>query len=210
MNISIVIIILTSLLSYVSFQNKEMFNRLKLNPYLVVHRKEYLRVIGHGFVHADWLHLIVNMIVLFSFGPVVEDIFVQLNNSDYIGNPRLFYILFYLGGILIASTYSIWKYRNQHYYNSVGASGAVSAVVFICIFFFPMNKIYIYGILGIPGIVLGPIYLIYSIYMAKQNKDNVDHTAHIFGALYGFLFPLFIKPDLILYFFDSIKNYFNS
>jgi membrane associated rhomboid family serine protease len=173
------------------------------NPYQVYHRKELWRLVTHGFLHADWVHLIVNMIVLYSFGRNVEAWIYQLKNEDYINSPVLTYILLYFGGIIISTLITLFRYRNNYNYNSVGASGAVSSVVFTSIFFSPMDKIYFFGAIPIPGIIFAILYLVYSSYMGRRGKDNINHEAHFAGAIYGFIFPVLIDFDLVSHFLNE-------
>ena len=201
---TIPIIILTVLVSALSFQNQTWFNKLKLNPYRFYYKKEWTRILSHGFIHADWVHLLVNMFVLYSFGRSVEYYFSELKVAGYLSIPILHFLLLYFGGIVFSSIPSILKQKNNEWYNSVGASGGVSAIVFASIFFAPLHILYLYFI-PIPGIVFGILYLAYSHYMSKRNRDNINHEAHITGAIYGFLYPLVIDPSLIKVFFSQLN-----
>lgn len=200
---TIVIIAITTIVSIISFQNDRLFSILLLNPLKFLHKKEYYRIFSHGFIHADWMHLIVNMFVLFSFGRAIEGYFNQLKEMDYLQYPQLHYLTLYIGGIIVSSIPSIIKHRNDSWYNSVGASGGVSAVVFTSIFFGPLNILYLYFI-PIPGIVFGALYLIYSQYMSKRNKDNINHDAHFAGSIFGFLYPLIINIGLFKVFLNQL------
>jgi membrane associated rhomboid family serine protease len=182
------IIIITVIITVVAFNSEEMMSRLMLNPYQVVHKREWYRLFTHGFLHADWTHLIINMIVLYSFGSNVENWFRHLKLSGYINSPPLTYSLLYFGGIVISSLITLVRHRNNRWYNSVGASGAVSAVVFTSIFFSPLDRLYFFAVLPIPGIVFAVLYLIYSSYMSRRNRDNINHDAHFLGAVFGFIF----------------------
>lgn len=197
------IIIITSVISIICFSRPELMARLQFNPYLVYHRKEYYRLFSHAFLHADWLHLIVNMFVLFSFGTTVENYFNQLSIAGLLKNPNLIYIILYIGSLLFATTTTLIKHKDDSLYNSVGASGAVSAIVFTSIFFAPLNKLFLYFI-PLPGIIAGILYLVYSQYMSKRGKDNINHDAHLLGAIFGFLFPLFIDPGLVKLFLQQL------
>lgn len=198
------IILITVIITVIAFYREEIMNRLMLNPYQVYHKKEWYRIITHGFLHADWTHLIINMIVLYSFGSNLEKWFNHLQMTGYIGSPALTYSLLYFGGIIISSLISVARHRNNRWYNSVGASGAVSAVIFTSIFFSPLDLIYFFGIIPIPGIVFAIIYLVYSSYMSRKSKDNINHDAHFLGAVYGFIFPILIDFDLVSHFIDEI------
>ena len=162
-----IILIATVVVSIACFNNYSLFNKLSCNPYRMVHSREWYRIISHGFVHADWTHLIVNMFTFLSFGLYVENQFVAW------GFGSSSFLILYFGGMVAASVYDVWKYRNNQYYSSIGASGAVSSVLFTAIFLHPWDKIYFFAIVPIPGIVFGFIYLLYCQYMAKRDGDNI-------------------------------------
>jgi len=193
---TIILIIITALISFAAFNNRSIFYRFQFNPYQVVHNKQWYRIISHAFVHADWEHLIFNMIVLFFFG---QNLSYYLSTVDF--------IILYFGAIVVSTLYDLYKYQNDFSYNAIGASGATSAVLFACIFFDPWSKVYIFGIIGIPGIIFALLYLAYSYYMSKKNMDNIGHNAHLYGALFGFLYPMLTKPELINHFFNQILNF---
>jgi len=200
MNITLFIILLTSLVSIIAFKNRNIFDKLKLNPYLVFHKKEYFRVISHAVLHADYTHLFFNMFTLFFFGKYTER---YLNN--YFDNGTLMYIGLYVVGIIVASIPSILKHKNNHWYNSIGASGAVAAVLFTAIFFDPRMPIILFLIpIPIPGFVFGIAYLAYSHHMSKKDSDNINHDAHFAGAIFGFVFPLIFNPQLFSVFLNNL------
>ena len=202
MSITLFISIVTGVVSFLAFRNDDLMSKLRFNAYLIYHKKQWYRVFSHALVHADWVHLIINIMVFISFGRNVEYRFAQ-----YFGdNAGVFFILLYLGGIFFSSVYNIYKQKDNHWYNAVGASGAVSAVLFTSVFFDPMNMVRFYGIIPIPGIVFAVLYLVYSYYMAKKSNDNIGHEAHFFGAVFGFIFPLLLNPNLINLFIDNLIN----
>lgn len=201
--LTIIITIITVLISIASFNNSELFTRLSFIPYQIREKKQFERFISHAFVHADWVHLIVNMLVFFSFGRYVESIFGALEDHGQIFSGTFFYAVLYFGGAVIASLSSFIKHRNNPNYISVGASGAVSAVLFTSIFFSPMEKILFYGVIPMPGIVFGLLYLIYSSYMSRRSKDNINHDAHFWGAVFGLILPVLLYPA-------SLQNFINS
>jgi len=139
------------------------------------------------------------MLVLYSFGIAVEGYFQQ-----YFNYPILSYLVLYFGSMFFATITTIRKQKDNHYYNAVGASGAVSAVVFASIFFSPWSMVYFYGIIGIPGIIMGILYLLYSYYMSKKSTDNINHDAHFLGAVFGFVFPVIIDFQLISLFISRL------
>lgn len=197
--ITLLIVIVTSIISIVAFSNTELLYKFQLNPYQVFHRKQYYRIVSHGFVHANWIHLIINMLVLYSFGIAVESYF-----QHYFQFPVIAFLILYFGSMVFATITTIRKQKDNHWYNAVGASGAVSAVVFTSIFFNPWSKVYFYGIIGIPGIIMGVLYLAYSYYMTKQSKDNINHDAHFLGAIFGFIFPILLDYNLVSLFISRL------
>jgi membrane associated rhomboid family serine protease len=202
--VTIIIVVVTSIISFVAFQNSALMSRYDFSPYRIAERKEYFRFVSHAFLHADWTHLLINMIVLFSFGVYVEKEFSFLENSGQIQSGMLSFLLLYFSAIIISSITTFLKKMKDPYYVAVGASGAVSAVLFTSIFFSPLEKILLYGILPIPGIVFGVLYLAYSTYMGKKDKDHINHDAHLWGAIYGIVFPLFLDPSLIHHFISQL------
>jgi membrane associated rhomboid family serine protease len=197
---TIILIIITTAISYAAFNSPKLMDQLQFNASKIYHKHEYHRLITHAFVHANWEHLLVNMIVLFSFGQAIEQYF----KYNFGNNHILYFFLLYFGGILASNIYALIKYRNNFFYNSIGASGAVASVLFAAIFFDPWNKIYFFGILPIPGIVFAALYLVYSYQMSMKQKDNVAHDAHFLGALFGFVFPILINPTLFETFLDKL------
>lgn len=204
---TILLIAITCIISIIAFKRKDIFDKLQLNPYAVYHKKEWYRVISHGFLHGDWMHLFINMFVLFSFGNSVERIFKDLAEQGIIKSPVLSFVILYFTSMIFATVTSIKKHKDNYWYNSVGASGAVSAIVFTHIFFYPLRAIELYAIIPIPGIILGLAYLAYSQYMIKKGGGNVNHDAHFIGAIFGFLFPILLEPKLINVFLGQLFNF---
>ena len=122
----------------------------------------------------------------------------------YLGFGEGAFLLLYFGGIVVASASDVIRYRNAAWYTSIGASGAVSAVLFTAIFLNPWDKILLFAVIPIPGILFGLLYLAYCQYMARQGSDNINHNAHFYGAIYGFLFPIVLEPRL----FQAFLNHF--
>lgn len=203
--LTLIIVILTVLVSVLAFKRRELFYRLDLSPARVVHKKEYYRIFTHAFLHADYFHLGINMLVFYSFGTYIERVFSQLETAGLIFSGPFFFVLLYVTSIALASLTTITRYRNREDYSAVGASGAVSAIVFTYIFFAPLEKIYFYMVLPIPGILFGVLYLAYSSYMSRRNKDNINHAAHFWGAMVGFVFPILLEPSLFLVFLENLR-----
>ena len=161
-------------------------------------------MITSGFIHADFMHLFFNLFAFYGFGMAVENYYAAIFEEKGI----FFYLLLYLGAIVIANGPSLQKNKDNHYYNSLGASGAVSAVIFAAILFQPWSKIYFFGVIGVPGILMGPLYLFIEYRMGKQGGTGINHDAHFWGAIFGLLFTLALKPKLLLYFFDQLMSGF--
>jgi membrane associated rhomboid family serine protease len=137
------------------------------------------------------------MLVFFSFGNYVERELANIQDHTSLLSGNVVFLLLYFGGAIIASIPTFLKHKDNPDYVSVGASGAVSAILFTSIFLNPLDKVYFYGVLPVPGIVFGGLYLIYSSYMARKGNDNINHDAHFWGAVFGIVFPILIEPSLI-------------
>lgn len=208
MYLTLFLIITTSIISFLAFNNHELFNRLKFNSYLVWHKKNYIRMLSHALVHNGWLHLIINMYVLWIFGSAVEEVF---SSREFFPKTyefgKFFYVFMYVAAIPVATIASLLKHKNNHYYNAVGASGAVSAVVFTYILLNPSGQLGIIFIpVRLPAYVFGLLYLVYSYFMSRRKNDNIAHDAHFVGSVFGLIFPIMLNPDLIQHFILSITN----
>lgn len=198
--ITYIIIGVTTLVSFAGFKNYEWIQKLSFNAYRIVKHQEWYRFVTHGFVHGDTMHLLVNMFTFWSFGKYMEARFHQMGFGS--GS----FLVLYFGGMIIASMYDFIKQKDNPNYNSIGASGAVSAVLFSYILFNPLGKIYLFAAIPIPGIVFGVVYLLYCQYMAKNSKDNINHNAHFYGAVFGFVFPALLNPKLISHFIGTFTG----
>jgi len=204
LSITLIIIIITVAVSLYANGKPELYSKLLFNPYQVFHRKEWWRIFTHGLIHDNnnIMHLGFNMYVLYSFGNAVESILVR-----HLGGLGVaYYLLIYIGGMAVATLPAMLKHKDNYGYNSVGASGAVSAVLFSMIAFAPFSGGI--GILfipfSIPPLVFGVLYLAYEKYMEKRGGTNVAHDAHIWGAVFGFLFTLLFVPDAFLNFIAEL------
>jgi membrane associated rhomboid family serine protease len=198
------ILIFTSIISIWAFNRPEMMYRLDFQPALIQRNlgKEWFRFLSHGFVHADWPHLIFNMLTYFFFAPNVERVF----EARFGEKATLYFLLLYLGGICLSVIPSYEKNKFNSMYHAVGASGGVSSILFASVIYFPMNNICLYGLICLPGIIWAGIYLVYSYYMGRKGGDNINHDAHIFGALYGVALTLILDPSAIKAMVSQIMN----
>lgn len=209
-SITLIIVIITGLISFGAFNNEKLKNDLIFYP-PEINRGQIYRFITHGLIHADIGHLVFNMIAFYSFGEILEQYFVfpQVFGSS----GKLVYFILYVTALIIASVPDYFKHRNDYYYRSLGASGAVSAVIFSSILFNPnggIGLIFLPG-LNIPGYIFGAIYLIVSTILAKRGRDNIGHGAHITGAIYGLIFTyiatrLFTDIDILQYFWGQVTG----
>jgi membrane associated rhomboid family serine protease len=204
MSITLIISIITVVVSIIAFRNKDIKEKLSFNPYKITHNNEYHRIFTHALIHADLMHLLINIMVFISFGDAVEYYFKDV----FAVKSELYYITLYLGAILFSSLYGLIKNKDNIYYSSVGASGAVSAVLYTAVLFQPINSIYFFGVVPIPGIIFAVIYLLYSYQMSKKSNDNIAHDAHFFGAVFGFIFPIILMPSLFINFVNIILSIF--
>ncbi len=195
---TLALIAVTCAISFLAFKNQKLLGDLILWPPAISRDKQYYRLITYGFIHADGQHLLFNMITLYFFGRLIEQ-FV----SGYIGT--LGFVAFYLSAILVSILPTYMKNIGNPTYRSLGASGAVSAVLFAFVLLQPWATILIFFI-PCPAIIYAVLYIAYSIYMDRQNRDNVNHSAHLWGAAYGVLFLLAMEPRLFNVFLEQLAQ----
>lgn len=188
MNILVIIIIaFTCLISFMGFNNKQLFDRYKFNIYAILRLKQVDRLLSSGFLHADIMHLLFNMFTLYFF----SDIIIQ-----YLGEVQ--YIIIYLLAILGGNLLTLWVYRRDDMYSAIGASGGVSGIVFASIAIYPNLGIYIVPIpFAIPGWIYGIAYLALSIYAMKKSIGNIGHAAHLGGCIIGLALAIALDPFIL-------------
>ncbi|CAD0008747.1 rhomboid family intramembrane serine protease [Flavobacterium salmonis] len=179
------IIIANVLISYKGFSDLMFFRKYEFHVGSI-RSGEQVRMVSSGFLHVDMMHLIFNMLTLYFFAPTV---------IDYLGNFS--FILVYFGSLIFGSLLTMVFHKNDYSYRAVGASGAVTGILYSAILLHPDKDIYLYFFIGIPGYVFGILYLLYSIYGMKAKNDNIGHTAHFGGAVGGYLITLLREPSLI-------------
>lgn len=182
-----VIFVFTIITSLYAFYDNSIYGKFMLHPYSVSKGQNVYTLITSGLVHADWMHLFFNMFTFYAFAFALESM---------MGSWR-FGLLYFLG-LVLSDLPTVIKHKDNFNYNSLGASGAISAVLFSYILYNPMSKIYIMFIpIGIPAVVFGIIYLIYCAYASRNSQDHINHDAHFFGALTGLIFTIIFVPGIL-------------
>lgn len=203
--ITLALIIANVIFSLIGFSNAAMVDKTIMWPYRVARENQYIRFITSGFLHADYMHLIFNMFTLFFFGRNLE---LYFNAYGLGGN--ISYLALYFLGLIVSDIPSYLKHKDDYNYRSLGASGAVSAVVFATIIFSPWSSIYIYGALKISATVYAILYIFYCVYMGKKSGDNINHDAHLWGSLFGLVFTLILiavlQPSLFTDIIETLKH----
>lgn len=198
--INIIIISITVIVSIAAWQNSGSYvdklifwpKRIKDNP------KESYRFITSGFIHADFMHLFFNLFTLYFFGRYVE---VLMGGTQY--------LIFYILALIVSHITTYLKYKDSYHYRSLGASGAVSAVLFAFIFFAPWEKVALFGILELPAIVFALLYLGITFYLSKKEGGTINHDAHLWGSLFGWIYvAIFIDPRHGMTFIDNVMNWY--
>ncbi|HEY4290547.1 MAG TPA: rhomboid family intramembrane serine protease [Puia sp.] len=198
---TVVVVVLTCLISLAAFNSSKILDDLIFWPPAISMRHQYYRFITCGFIHADFLHLAFNMFTLYFFGKGLE-----LFYRGELGLQSYYYPILYFTALVASNIPSYLKRKDDYNYRSLGASGAVCAVMFAVIMIRPWETLYIYGRLPIPAILYAVLFLAFSIYMSKRGGDNVNHDAHLWGAAYGVLFTIAVHPAIVATFINEMKN----
>jgi membrane associated rhomboid family serine protease len=212
LSITLIIIIATCGISLMAFFNEKVFDDLIFYPPAITEKKQYYRFFTCGLIHANYGHLFFNMYSLYMFGEYVESQFENVFGA----NGKWLYLLMYVSALAVCLLPTYNKNKHNYNYRSLGASGAVSAVVFAFMFLEPLRKIGIIFIpVMIPGFMFGFIYLVVSSILDKRGGGNINHSAHIWGALYGIGFLIVTGNFLSRYhllesFLRQVKSYFGS
>lgn len=208
-SLTLIITAATAIISILAFSRQDLFEKLLFSPYIVVRHREWHRVLGHTLVHADYVHLFFNLFVFYQFGLMLE-----WELAAVFGKPLggLFFLVIYIGGAVVATLPAFQKHKDNDLYRSVGASGAVSAVLFAFILVNPLHSL---GLLFLPGLripafILGILYLVYESYMDKKKVDNIAHDAHIWGAIFGVIALVLFRFDYLTEFIAQITYYISE
>jgi len=195
---NLAIIAVTCIVSFLAFSNRALIERLILWPPAIRRDRQYYRMLSYGLVHADGQHLLFNMITLYFFGQTMEPVY-----REYLG--EFGFAGFYAGGLIVSILPTFLANRDNAGYRSLGASGAVSAVLFAFILVQPWATIYVY-VVPVPAIIYAILYVAYSIYMDRRSADNINHSAHLWGAAYGIAFTLMMEPHLVSGFLEQVSH----
>lgn len=205
MTITLIIIALTAIISFTAFSNEKLVNDLIFYPPAITSQNQWYRFITCGLIHADLTHLIFNMFSMYMFGEFVEEAFTSIFNTK----ATIIFLTLYITALIVSLLPTYFKHKNDSYYRSLGASGAVSAVVFAGIFLYPTAKIGIFILPPIiPGFIFAPLYLLISAQLEKKGGDNVNHSAHIWGSLYGVAFVIIASFTFST--FNPINNFISQ
>ncbi|WP_460218631.1 rhomboid family intramembrane serine protease [Psychroserpens sp. MEBiC05023] len=182
---TVIIIAANALISYKGFNDYGFFERYKFNVG-GIRRGEQFRMFSSGFLHADMQHLLFNMLTLYFFADRV---------IQYVG--ELNFLIIYIGSLVLGSLLSLYFHKNEYHYSAVGASGAVTGILYAAILLDPSMDIYLFFVpIPIPAYIFGIVYLLYSIYGMKNKVGNIGHDAHFGGAVGGYVITLLLKPSL--------------
>lgn len=210
MSITLTIIILTSIISIVAMSNAKMKGELIFWPAVIKNNNQYYRFLSYGLIHADYIHLSFNMLALYSFGVFVED---HLFSAPYFFGARgkIFFLVMYVGALIVSTIPDYIKYKDIYGYTALGASGAVSAVIFAGIILQPNLPIrFMFIPFDIPGYIFGILFLALSAYLAKKGTGNIGHVAHFFGALFGIAFTVIMVKAFSTNHVDVLRDFMKA
>ena len=186
-SVLLIVIAVTAIISFIAFNNQNIFEKYKFNVGAILRNKEFIRLLSAGFLHGDLMHLLFNMMTLYFFGPIVNEAFGDFG-----------FLMIYFGSILLGNLFSLYLYKNQSWYSAIGASGGVSGILFASIAMIPDLPIYFFFIpIPIPGYIFGFLYFAYSVYsmLNPRQHDNIGHAAHLGGAFFGLIYAVALQPE---------------
>jgi len=187
MNFTNIIALVTVVISWRAFApDGKWRDVLVYRPWRVAEYREYWRLLSHGFVHADWTHLLVNMFVLIQFAPHVE---AEWGGANFLA--------IYLGGMLFATLPAWVKHKGNPAYGSLGASGAVAAILLTFIYLEPLAQLYLFFVIPLPAWAAGVLFFLYESRMQRSGQTRIAHDAHLFGAIWGLGYALLSRPELL-------------
>lgn len=187
-----IIFVFTIVTSIYTFSNQQLYGRLMLHPYSVSRGQHVYTLLTSGLIHRDWMHLLFNMLTFYFFGFALEAMLVRLSTWGHFQ-----FALIYILGLILSDVATVVKQRNNPSYYSLGASGAICAVLFSFILFQPKMMLGIFLIIPMPAWLFGPLFLAYCWWAAKQAPNGINHDAHFYGALLGLLVTIILHPWVI-------------
>lgn len=203
--VTLALIAINVIISLIAMNNQDVMSKAIMWPYGVKRHNQIYRFITSGFIHADYMHLFFNMFTLLFFGQVVEIYF-----SGYGLGGNIAYLVLYFLALIASDLPTYFKQKDNYNYHCLGASGAVSAVVFAAVVFDPWGSIYLYGALKISALVYAVLYIVYCVSMSRRGGDNVNHDAHLWGSLFGLGFTVALiaamQPALFDFILEQLKN----
>jgi membrane associated rhomboid family serine protease len=207
--ITISILIITFVVSMMAFSNTEIKFKYMFNAYMIKHRNQWWRTFTSAFLHGDYIHLFLNMMVLYSFGGILEIFFIAKFGMT---KGLILYASLYIGGIFFSHLPAFKRHADNEFYNALGASGAVSAVAFAVILLFPLAPLSLifFPFFEIPAFILGILYLFYETYMDKRGNSNIGHSAHLGGAAFGVSFMFLLDWRFVPNFLEQVTAYFGA
>lgn len=201
---TIILIGITVLTSYQAWKRPDLLDRWMFTPYKIKNNQQWDRFVLSGLIHKDQMHLLFNMFTFYFFGKVVEMFLIYRLGKSF----GLFtFLMFYVGAIIVSDLPTYFKHKENFRYRALGASGGVAAAVFASIVIMPLSDICLFGLICLPGFVLGLLFLIYTFVQARKGSDGINHDAHLYGALFGIAFVLIISPQSGLNFIEQIKSF---
>ena len=196
----LIILVVTVIASYQANNRPSLKEQLLYHPYRVKTFKEWHRIVTHAFVHSDFTHLALNAFVLFQFGARLEGLMQQTLGAA-------FFPMLYFGGIAFAAIPGMVRHHDNPSYRSLGASGAVSAVLISYILHFPTAELLLFFIVPLPAFIVGILFFVYEHQMDKRSGGNIAHDAHLWGGLYGLLFTVTTTPQVVPAFVAALSAY---
>jgi membrane associated rhomboid family serine protease len=200
--ITLAIIVLTCIVSITAFSREKILDDLIFYPPAITHQHQWYRFITCGFIHADIMHLAFNMYSFYMFGDAIEFWF----SRTFGDKGKILFLVLYISALIVCLLPTYLQQKNNYYYKSLGASGAVSAIVFAYIFLAPTTKLALMFLpIPMPAFLFGAIYLGVTYYLANRGDSHINHSAHFWGAIYGIVFV--IVTSYFLSSFNAIENF---
>jgi membrane associated rhomboid family serine protease len=195
-----IIFLFTVVTSIYAFSNHEIYGKFMLHPYSVSRGQKLYTLLTSGMIHKDWIHLLVNMMSFYFFAFQLERTLASVSSWGHVQFGAL-----YILSLILSDLPSVLKHKDHFWYNSLGASGAVCAVVFSYILFYPMTRMMILPIpIPIPAVLYGFLFLGYCWYASRHASDHINHDAHFYGAITGLMLTIMYHPDIVPYFFGQL------